>query len=269
MESTNICKFNVASDNAQNIGILNFCCERKANTEPKFQMNAAFRLHIVTKGTGTLGSFNKSTPLRVGDMFLTFPSSDYYITNDGELEFMYVSFVGLRTYVLIERTGLNRNLSVLHDCDHLIPYWEQALDASTDENIDLVAESVILYSIGLLSNIRDKSKAVGKNEKIVLVIKKAMEERFCDPHLNLNMLCDENFYNAKYVSAAFKKYMNIGFNEYLTTLRINNAQRLIYSGFKSVKQIAALSGFDDALYFSKLFKRYIGISPIKVIESCE
>lgn len=269
MESTNICKFNIASDTAQNIGILNFCCERKAHPEPKFQMNAAFRLHIVTNGTGTLGSFNKSAPLRVGDMFLTFPSSDYYIANGGELEFMYVSFVGLRTYVLIERTGLDRNLSVLHDCERLIPFWEQAIEASVDENIDLIAESVILYSIGQLSNIRDNSKVINKSEKIVLVIKKAMEERFCDPHLNLNMLCAENYYNPKYVSAAFKKYMNIGFNEYLTSLRINNAQRLIYSGFKSVKQIAALSGFDDALYFSKLFKRYTGASPIDTIKSCE
>lgn len=269
MESNNVCKFNVAGDNAQNIGILNFYCERNVKTEPIFQMHATFKLHIVTKGAGTLGSFNKSTSLCVGDVFVTFPSSDYYITNDGGLEFMCVSFVGLRAYDLIERTGLSRNLSVSHGCEHLIPYWEQALAASNDDNIDLIAESVVLYTIGALCHIREKTKAVSKNEKIVLVIKKAMEERFCDPHLNLNMLCDENYYNAKYVSAAFKKYMNVGFNEYLTSLRINNALRLIYSGFKSVKQIASLSGFDDALYFSKLFKRYTGSSPSQVIETCE
>lgn len=267
MESNNICKFNVASDNAQNISILNFFCERKTKAEPIFQMSAMFKLHIVTKGAGTLGSFSKSTPLCVGDVFLTFPSSDYYITNDGGLEFMCVSFVGLRAYDLIERTGLKRDLSVLHGYEHLIPYWEQALEVSDDENIDLVAESVILYTIGRLCDIRNRSRTINKNEKIVLVIKKAMEERFCDPHLNLNMLCDENFYNAKYVSAAFKKYMSIGFSEYLTTLRLNNAQRLIHSGFKSVKQIAALSGFDDALYFSKLFKRYTGLSPVKFMET--
>ncbi len=267
MERKNICKFNVANDDAQKIGILNFCYERNADSEPFFKMNAVFRLHIVTKGTGTFGSFNNSTPLTVGDVFLTFPSSDYYISNGGGLEFIYVSFVGLRAYELIDRAELRHGVNVRHGFESLIPYWEQALDAATDGNLDLIAESVMLYTIGRLCNIRNNTKEMSKNEKIVLIIKKAMEERFCDPHLSLNLLCDENYYNSKYVSAAFKKYMGIGFNEYLTSLRLNNAQRLINSGFKSVKQIASLSGFDDALYFSKLFKRYNGVSPAKSIET--
>lgn len=265
MEAQNICKFNTANNDGENIGILNFCHEKNAPEEPMFKMDAVFRLHIVARGSGTFGTLNNSVPLGAGDVFITYPSTDYYIVNDKGLEYLYISFVGLRAYKLVERAGLQRGAAVRHGFDGLIEYWEKSVKCAADGNLDLIAEGVLLYTMGRLCSVRDDVQA-SKSEKIVLLVKKQMEERFCDPSLSLNLICEENYYNAKYVSATFKKYMGIGFSEYLTTLRLNNAQRLINSGFTSVKQIAALSGFDDALYFSKQYKRYHGISPAKAIE---
>jgi len=42
---------------------------------------------------------------------------------------------------------------------------------------------------------------------------------------------------------------------------------LIEQGIVSVKNVAILSGFQDALYFSKVFKDAVGISPKEYIES--
>lgn len=64
----------------------------------------------------------------------------------------------------------------------------------------------------------------------------------------------------------FKKKFNVTFTAYLTELRLNNAINLINSGFTSIKEIAQLSGFSDALYFSKIFKKNTGLPPIKFIE---
>ncbi len=267
MDSQNICKFNIANDDGENIGILNFCHEKYAPHEPRFTMNAVFRLHLVARGSGTFGTLNNSTKLKAGDVFITYPSTDYYIVNDGGLEFLYISFVGLRSYKLIERAEIPRGAAVRGGFEKLIELWERSVEFAETGNIDLVAEGLLLFTIGRLCSAREDKSLASKSEKIVLTVKKQMEERFCDPALNLNMLCEENYYNAKYVSSAFKKYMGIGFSEYLTSLRLNNSQRLINSGFKSVKQIAALSGFEDALYFSKLYKRHNGISPAKAIES--
>ncbi len=266
MESDNVCKFNAANDDGETIGILNFCYEKNSVPDPLFTMNAVFRLHIVARGEGAFATLNGSIPLRSGDVFFTYPSTDYYIRNDGGLEYMYISFVGLRAYKLVERAGIPRGAAVRNGFGDLTDVWEHAVACAADGNIDLIAEGILLYIIGRLCAVRSGKDIASKSEKIALLIKKQTEERFCDPQLSLNVLCEENFYNAKYVSSVFKKYMGIGFSEYLTTLRLNNAQRLINSGFKSVKQIAALSGFDDALYFSKLYKRHYGISPAKAIE---
>lgn len=267
MDKKNICKFNVANDDAQTISILNFCYEKNSAPHPRFTTGAIFRLHVVSRGKGTFVTLNNSIELKAGDVFITYPSSDYYIANNGGLEYMYISFLGLRAYQLTERAELTRSCSVRCGQENLIPTWEAALEASADGNLDLIAEGLLLYTVGKLCNIRNKAQPTNKYEKIVLIIKKQTEERFCDPKLNLNLLCAENFYNAKYVSAAFRKYMSVGFSEYITTLRLNNAQRLINSGFKSVKQIAALSGFDDALYFSKVYKQHYGSTPKYAIET--
>ena len=68
-------------------------------------------------------------------------------------------------------------------------------------------------------------------------------------------------YNAKYLSHFFKKEFGMGFAEYLRLLRINHAVILLENGVTSVKNVAALSGFSDPLYFSRVFTAAIGIPP--------
>ena len=68
-------------------------------------------------------------------------------------------------------------------------------------------------------------------------------------------------YNPKYVSHIFKERMNLGYSEYLRTLRIKYAVSLIEHGIDSVKNVALLSGFTDPLYFSTVFKKITGVSP--------
>ena len=55
--------------------------------------------------------------------------------------------------------------------------------------------------------------------------------------------------------------MGMGYSEYLKNYRIKYAVTLLEHGIDSVKSVAFLSGFSDPLYFSKVFKNSIGISP--------
>ena len=64
-----------------------------------------------------------------------------------------------------------------------------------------------------------------------------------------------------YLSHLFKQKMNVGFSEYLRTLRINYAITLFDNGLDSIKNVALLSGFSDPLYFSSVFKKTVGKSP--------
>lgn len=49
--------------------------------------------------------------------------------------------------------------------------------------------------------------------------------------------------------------------EYITRVRIDEAKRLLKETDEKIYQIAAKVGFEDAYYFSKIFKNVAGVSP--------
>lgn len=64
-----------------------------------------------------------------------------------------------------------------------------------------------------------------------------------------------------YFSISFKKQMGTPPNTFLNTLRIEKAKDLLFSQNIPITSIAPLVGFEDPLYFSRVFKRFTGMSP--------
>lgn len=64
-------------------------------------------------------------------------------------------------------------------------------------------------------------------------------------------------------SRRFKTAMGITPFEYLTNLRLNQAQHLLTATDLPIKEIAPLCGFENEYYFSNFFKKYKNISPSK------
>lgn len=267
MPINNICKFNQPKDDREKISILNFVYEKGANTRPCFVVQSVFRFHLITRGTGSLEMLSRRENLKEGDIFVTFPSTEYFINDYGNLEYSYISFIGIYAYKLLERAEITKKDFLRRNMQNLIPLWEHSIEISSDENIDLIAESVLLYSLGNLCRMKNNSSAT-ETGNLALQLKKLCDDTYTDPQTNLTSLCEDINYNPKYASAAFKKYIGITFSDYLITLRLNNATRLIENGLTSVKQIAALSGFEDPLYFSRSFKKKEGVSPsIRIAET--
>lgn len=70
-------------------------------------------------------------------------------------------------------------------------------------------------------------------------------------------------------SRAFKSAFGITFKEYLLRVRIKEACRLLEKPDIAVTEVAYLTGFNDASYFSKVFKRYADVSPSLFASSSE
>lgn len=67
-----------------------------------------------------------------------------------------------------------------------------------------------------------------------------------------------------YLRKLFKKEMGVTPLEYMTNLRMKKAETMLtamWSTDYSVSEIGELCGFDDALYFSRVFKKHFGCSP--------
>ncbi|MBP1995100.1 AraC family transcriptional regulator [Paenibacillus eucommiae] len=67
----------------------------------------------------------------------------------------------------------------------------------------------------------------------------------------------------EYMGQIFKKHSGISMSSYIQQLRIQRSKFLLKSSFSAVHDIAREVGYEDALYFSRVFKKLVGKSPLQ------
>ena len=79
--------------------------------------------------------------------------------------------------------------------------------------------------------------------------------------LTIQVLADIAKLNPTYFSNLFSQYMGLSPIQYINKRRIEEAQLLLLSTDQTLYQIARQVGFSDEYYFSRVFKKTIGIAP--------
>ena len=69
-----------------------------------------------------------------------------------------------------------------------------------------------------------------------------------------------------YFSKLFKEETGENFIEYLTAIRIEKAKELLHHRENSIKNISIETGYSDPNYFSRIFKKQVGITPTEYRE---
>lgn len=88
-----------------------------------------------------------------------------------------------------------------------------------------------------------------------------IEENYAHP-IYLSELASVLHISAPYLSAKFKKKLGCSFSEYLVRFRMNKASVLLREeSMLSISEIADSVGYTDYAQFSKIFKKYKGVSP--------
>jgi AraC-like DNA-binding protein len=93
-------------------------------------------------------------------------------------------------------------------------------------------------------------------------------ERYIDEHIaekiGLNEICNEFFLSKNAVYRLFHDEMHSTVNDFIVTKRLKQAQELLLSEQElNITQIATLCGFTDYNYFIRLFKKQVGITPLR------
>ena len=256
----NICKFIGTQKHNDSLNIINFVYEKEANFKQEYILTSTYTIGLVTNGKGVLHTHSGDFSINKGDIFFTFSAKAYYIENLHDLQYMYISFTGLRTQALLQRLNVSYTEPVYHNFGFLAESWEHILNISTDNNCDLFCEALILNVFGYVCRNNEESDYSDKTNNIIRA-KQYVDQNFTDSDINLRTVSEKFSYNPKYFSAAFKKMVRINFSEYLKIKRLGYAVSLIESGITNTNDLAVLCGYKEPLYFSKSFKAKYGVSP--------
>lgn len=80
--------------------------------------------------------------------------------------------------------------------------------------------------------------------------------------LRLESLAQIFGYNSAYLGKVFHQYTGENFNNYLDTIRITEAKRLLSMDEYKVYEVAEMVGYSNINYFHNKFKKYVGVSPL-------
>lgn len=128
------------------------------------------------------------------------------------------------------------------------------------ENIFALEE----YMLKLLRKIAEyfSEKHTLKNDKVVLDIKNIICKQYM-MDISVNKISQKVYLSPNYISLIFKKQTGTTITDYLTAIRIDRAKELLLDEELLIQQISEMVGYEDASYFSKVFKKNTGITPLK------
>lgn len=87
--------------------------------------------------------------------------------------------------------------------------------------------------------------------------------------LTLNHVADVFNFSPNYLSQLFSKVAKVNFVEYITETKISTAKEMMLRGEGRIYEISQKLGYDNAFYFSKVFKKVEGISPREFLQRIE
>ena len=106
------------------------------------------------------------------------------------------------------------------------------------------------------------SAAGNQQENTVIAkAKEYIQKNFKKDDLALEEVAQAVGISPYYFSKLFKEEMKQNYSEYLTDIRIEKARELLLDRELSIKQVCVDSGYSNPNYFSRIFKKWTGLTP--------
>ena len=125
--------------------------------------------------------------------------------------------------------------------------------------------SMTNWIINMSTAISEKLRSTrnSTSRRIITDAQNIVKDRYMEPDLSLDDVCADLGVSNSYFSSSFKKETGQSFVSYLTDYRMDRAEELVLNTDEKSYKIAEKVGYQDANYFSYVFKKKFGVSPSK------
>jgi len=228
-------------------------------------------IHCVTAGAGIFISEGTEHLISEGDLFVIFPHQfcSYYAKPDAALRFCWIGFSGRNAARMLERAGIFHNdpvckLSSTGEILGQIQKCVQLCDTADSSEVEVQSALYRLFhTIETLSASRHIPEY--KYSAIYRHVQKAkgyVHFNYMNP-LSISQIAEHLGLERTYFSKIFRLVEGATPQEYLLNCRIKAAANMLTDSAYSVGEVSGLVGMHDVHYFSRVFKKITGLSPMR------
>lgn len=158
--------------------------------------------------------------------------------------------------------SVNDFLAVTEMLDEMLDEYESKREGYRSAfKADFLKLCITLSRLYSFDNIPERDSALNIAKAMAYI-----ESNFTE-NITVSYLAKLSNYSERQFIRVFKETYNCRCTDYITRLRIKKARGLLKNSDISVSQVAVQSGFDDINYFSRVFKKYRGMTPTEYRKS--
>ena len=125
-------------------------------------------------------------------------------------------------------------------------------------NTEKLNQTIDVFKQYLADVSRDETTKTLSREVFEAV--KYIKENYAN-NITLQQVAKQVEISPNYLSSLFKKELQLSFVDYINQVRIHNAKKLLLNTHLKSYEISQKVGFTDESYFSRIFKKIVGIRP--------
>lgn len=133
--------------------------------------------------------------------------------------------------------------------------YDRIMQQDEEESAMEGAQNLLLQALSYQQALGGKGKSMAAQARAYLA------QHFTDPNLMLQDVAKAVCMSNSHFSTVFAQETGSTYTEYLTALRLSKAQELLKATEMKSSQIAFAVGYNDAHYFSYLFRKNLGMTP--------
>ena len=224
-------------------------------------------------GKGKITVDNKNYQVKKGDL-LIYNSGVTHCEKSNETDPMEILFIA---YDKLEITNLPPN-SLLPESYGPIFHTEEMYDVFHRYFTALITEfelkerfymeicqnisrTLIMYIFRLINRTENASALLDKSMTMETVLA-YIDENF-KRKLTLDEVAEKCYTSKYYLSHLFTRFQGVSIGKYILDKKIDESKKMLASSDFPVVTIAESLGFDDPSYYSRIFKKIVGITPLQ------
>ena len=234
-------------------------------TKPR--MYDHYIIHFITDGAGTFMPDSGDYPVRQGDAFLIRPycTVTYRADTVNPYSYYWIGFNGTEAEKLMTQCGFTQASPVLHDV--MTPDTLGVVKKLIETKLSSASQEYVLlsYLYMIFASLIEQrsSEAVCTYKDYCYTATCYIRQNLGSSRLTVQSVADHIGIDRSHLYRVFETTLHQSVRDFILSARIQKAKVLLSHDSDCISNIAYSCGFSDASHFTAMFKRKVGISPLR------